>query len=108
MGVAEIDYVTMYINYKNGSKGDDIEFIKNVNGQELGSDDFCKPTEWGPAEKIVIPNFKKRVPDSFDCDETPTPSPTPRPQQKSEPRPEEAMEIETPKIMKKQMKNEKS
>ena len=105
---SEIDYVTMYINYKNGSKGDDIEFIKNVNGQELGSDDFCKPTEWGPAEKIVIPNFKKRVPGSFDCDETPTPSPTPRPQQKSEPRPEEAMEIETPKIMKKQMKNEKS
>ena len=105
---SEIDYVTMYINYKNGSKGDDIEFIKNVNGQELGSDDFCKPTEWGPAEKIVIPNFKKRVPGSFDCDETPTPSPTPRPQQKNEPRPEEAMEIETPKIMKKQMKNEKS
>lgn len=59
---SEIDYVTMYINYKNGSKGDDIEFIKNVNGQELGSDDFCKPTEWGPAEKIVIPNFKKEFP----------------------------------------------
>jgi hypothetical protein len=85
-----VNYNTIYINYIDGNTGDNIEFIRG-----------------GSAERIARTNYNKRLGQNS-VQDTPTPSPTPRPQQKSEPRPEEAMEIETPKMMKRHMKNEKS
>ncbi len=85
-----VNYNTIYINYIDGNTEDKIEFIKG-----------------GSAEITARTNYNKRLGQNS-VQDTPTPSPTPRPQQKSEPRPEEAMEIETPKMMKRHMKNEKS
>lgn len=86
---ATVSYNTIYINYLNGATNDDkFELIKGAK-----------------AERTALDNYNKRTGQS-NYEETPTPSPTPRPKQTNEPRPEEAMEIETPDIMKKQMKNE--
>ena len=85
-----VNYNTIYINYIDGSTEDKIEFIKG-----------------GSAERTARANYNKRLGQNS-VQDTPTPSPTPRPQQTSEQRPEEAMEIETPKMMKRHTRNEKS
>lgn len=85
-----VNYNTIYINYIDGSTEDKIEFIKG-----------------GSAERTARANYNKRLGQNS-VQDTPTPSPTPRPQQTSEQRPEEAMEIKTPKMMKRHMRNEKS
>lgn len=85
-----VNYNTIYINYIDGSTEDKIEFIKG-----------------GSAERTARDNYNKRLGQNS-VQDTPTPSPTPRPQQTSEQRPEEAMEIKTPKMMKRHMRNEKS
>ena len=91
-----VNYNTIYINYINGSREDDIELIKG-----------------GKAEVTARNNYNKRLAQN-PVENTPTPSPTPRPGMTTEPkeqrqlRPEEELKIDTPKMIKKQMKNEKS
>ena len=91
-----VNYNTIYINYINGSREDDIELIKG-----------------GKAEVTARNNYDKRLAQN-PVENTPTPSPTPRPGMTTEPkeqrqlRPEEELKIDTPKMIKKQMKNEKS
>ena len=91
-----VNYNTIYINYINGSREDDIELIKG-----------------GKAEVTARNNYDKRLAQN-PVENTSTPSPTPRPGMTTEPkeqrqlRPEEELKIDTPKMIKKQMKNEKS
>jgi len=88
---ATVSYNTIYINYLNGAANDDkFELIKGAK-----------------AERTALDNYNKRTGQS-NYEETPTPSPTPRPEEQNEQRPEEAMKIDTPKMMKKHMNNEKS
>jgi len=91
-----VNYNTIYINYINGSREDNIELIKG-----------------GKAEVTARNNYDKRLAQN-PVENTSTPSPTPRPGMTTEPkeqrqlRPEEELKIDTPKMIKKQMKNEKS
>ncbi len=88
---ATVSYNTIYINYLNGAANDDkFELIKGAK-----------------AERTALDNYNKRTGQS-NYEETPTPSPTPRPEEQNEQRPEDAMKIDTPKMMKKHMNNEKS
>lgn len=88
---------TIYINYTNPSARDDkFELISGLRAERIALDSYNKRT----GQEKFIENKPKN-----------TPEPTPRPKQTSEVnevRPEVEMKIETPKIMKKQLNNEKS
>ena len=94
-----VSYNTIYINYPDGSEDlDKIEFIRG-----------------GKSEKIALDNYNKRFYPDQKVDDSQATPPSERAKNttevsevRPEVRPEEAMGIKTPKMMKKQMNNEKS
>ena len=94
-----VSYNTIYINYPDGSEDlDKIEFIRG-----------------GKSEKIALDNYNKRFYPDQKVDDSQATPPSERDKNttevsevRPEVRPEDAMGIKTPKMMKKQMNNEKS
>jgi hypothetical protein len=94
-----VSYNTIYINYPDGTE--DLEKIEFIRG--------------GKSEKIALDNYNKRFYPDQKVDDSQATPPSERAKNttevsevRPEVRPEEAMGIKTPKMMKKQMNNEKS
>jgi rubrerythrin len=94
-----VSYNTIYINYPDGTE--DLEKIEFIRG--------------GKSEKIALDNYNKRFYPDQKVDDSQATPPSERDKNttevsevRPEVRPEEAMGIKTPKMMKKQMNNEKS